>query len=78
MSEPDWVLEADPKRPYKMYAAIAAAMLTTLLTYADVLPVWVLIVVNMILSGLFVYSTGNPLRVKQSRHKSPGDDPALF
>lgn len=64
MSKPDYVLEANPKRPYKMYAAILAGALGALLVYSDVLPLWLVIAVNSILGGLAVYLVPNPLQLK--------------
>lgn len=61
-----YVLEADPKKPYKLYAAVAAGVLGSTLAYADVLPLWLVIVINSILGGLAVFLMPNPLRVKKS------------
>ena len=65
MEESTDVVEADPKRPYKMYAAIAAAMLTSVLGESS-LPLWLRILFGAIVAGLGVYLTPNPLRYKKN------------
>lgn len=69
-----YVLEADPKRPYKLYATILVGSLSALLGYADVLPIWAVVVINTVLGGLAVFITPNPLRVKEGRPVNQ-DDP---
>lgn len=70
-----YVLEADPKRPYKAYAAILVGSLSALLGYADVLPVWVVILINTVLGGLAVFLTPNPLKTKSGPSSAYDNDP---
>lgn len=53
--------EADPRKPYKMYAAVAAAMIGQLLAYSDVLPMWVVILASVVLAGVMVFKVPNPI-----------------
>ncbi len=50
----------DPKRPYKAIAAAVVAGGTALLTYKDVLPLWVTIVTSVIVAGVLTYQVPNP------------------
>ena len=75
-----WVLEADPKKPYKTYAAMASAFLSSLLVSGVPLPVWVKALIASLVAALAVYLTGNPLRVKKSASSFSGknNDETLF
>lgn len=51
----------DPKRPYKMIAAVVSAEATFLLGQQLLeLPVWVILVLNMILVGGATFGISNP------------------
>ena len=71
--------KADPKKPYKMYAAIIAAFLTSFLTTsADTLPAWAVGLITAVVAGIGVYITGNPINVKKSQVVKGSDNPTLF
>lgn len=74
--------KADAKRPYKMYAAIASAFLTSFVaTNAADLPSWAVGLITATVAGIAVYLTGNPIQVKKSRIITPRGgvtDPTLF
>lgn len=54
-------MKADPTRPYKMYAAMASAALTTgIAEWADA-PIWAVVTTATLISALAVYLTPNPL-----------------
>ncbi len=50
----------DPKRPYKAIAAAVVAAGGALLTFADVLPLWVTIVATVLVAGVATYQVPNP------------------
>jgi hypothetical protein len=51
----------DPKKPYKMYAGIASAFLTSIVTDATLdLPRWVAAIISAAVAGLAIYMTPNP------------------
>ncbi len=51
----------DPKRPWKMYAGVVAAIGSYLLTQEALeLPVWAVLVLNALSIGIAVYFTPNP------------------
>lgn len=78
-NEPEWVLEADPKRPYKMYASMAAAFIGSLLFTEIGLPVWAKAILTALLAAITVYTVPNPLRVKKGRPVGNYEgDPTLF
>lgn len=79
MGDPNWVLENDPKRPYKMYAAIAAAFITSLIG-SNILGVYGTAVATAIVAAIAVYLTPSPLRVKKKSPSPAYDegDPSLF
>lgn len=54
-------VKADPKRPYKMYAAIVAAFLASFLTTTgDDLPAWAVGLITAAVSAIAVYVVPNP------------------
>lgn len=73
--------KANPSRPYKMYAAIISAFITSFLaTNATDLPSWAVGLLTALVAALAVYMTPNPINVKKSRVVTMRDDnnPALF
>lgn len=53
---------ADPKRPYKMYAAIITAFLTSFIaTNATDLPAWAVGLITAAVAAIAVYVVPNPL-----------------
>jgi len=60
------VATADPKRPYKTYAAMLSAFISSLLLSGVEMPMWLKAVLGGIVAGLAVYLTGNPLKFKQN------------
>lgn len=54
-------MKDDPKRPYKMYAAIVSAMIVSYLaTNATDLPSWAVGLLSAIVAGIAVFLTPNP------------------
>lgn len=76
----EYAIEADPKRPYKMYAAMLSAFLTSIVASGLALPVWVTAIIVALIAALAVYLMPNPLKVKNvEREPGPyGPDPRLF
>jgi hypothetical protein len=70
------LVEADSKRPYKLYAAILSAFLTTLITSDVSLPPWAKGLIVSFLAGLAVYITRNPITRKNASPSHRTD--ALF
>lgn len=58
-------VQADPKRPYKLYATILSTMLSTFVTSELELDPWVRVLVSCIVAGLAVYLTPNRVTLKK-------------
>lgn len=58
-------MEADPRRPWKLYACMASATLGSLLATNALHGIWVHIV-TAIIAGIAVYITPNPTRNKKN------------
>lgn len=57
---------ADPKRPYKTYAAVASAFLSSFLaTNAADVPPWAVGLITAAVAGIAVYMTTNPKVLNQ-------------
>lgn len=67
-------VKADKKRPYKMYAAMASAFLTSLLLADTGLPVWGKALIGAVVAALAVYITPNPLKLSRSNGEAPPPD----
>lgn len=84
MVNEQFVLEANPKKPWKMYAAVASAFLSSLLLTDIGLPAWAKAIITAVIAALAVFLVPNPLRVKpadQIVKKGPSaneDDPYLW
>ncbi len=50
----------DPQRPYKAVAAFIVAAGTAALASADVMPVWLVIVLGALVAGVATFATPNP------------------
>lgn len=64
--KPTDVVESDKLRPYKMYAAMVSAFISSLLLSGVEMPTWLKAVLGGIVAGLAVFLTGNPLQFKKS------------
>lgn len=54
-------MEDDPKKPYKMYAAIVSAFLTSFIaTNASDLPSWAVGLITALVAAIAVYMVPNP------------------
>lgn len=72
-------IKADKKRPYKMYAAIIAAFLTSIITSGLEMPDYVKALIVAVLAALAVFVVQNPLVVKKTEPPSAVDEgPVLF
>lgn len=60
----DDVVEPDPKRPYKAYAAAAGAAIGALLDLALPMPAWLTATLVVLAAGLGAFVTPNPLKRK--------------
>lgn len=60
------LVEADSKRPYKLYAAMLSAFLTTLATSDAPMPTWLKALILAAVSGLAVYIVRNPIKRKDA------------
>jgi hypothetical protein len=76
MTDVNDLVEADSKRPYKLYAAILSAFLTTLVTSDVSLAPWAKALIVSVLAGLAVYITRNPIKRKSAILNKKND--ALF
>lgn len=61
---------ADPKRPYKLYAAMVSAGLTSLLTHD--LPMWATAGITSVIAALSVYLVPNPIVGKKKPNPPQG------
>ena len=80
--KPTDVVEADKSKPYKTYAAMASAFISSLLLSGVPMPLWVKAILGGIVAGLAVYLTGNPMRFKKSvtldKPRHLAEDETLF
>lgn len=60
------VVSADSKRPYKMYAALLVAFLSTLITTELNMPPWGKALIVSVLAALAVYIKSNPITQKDA------------
>lgn len=73
----EFALEADKKRPYKMYAAMLSAFLTSIVASGLELPAWATAILVAIIAALAVYLMPNPLKVKRGSFYEE-NEPRLF
>lgn len=72
-------LHADPKRPYKAYATLVAAFLSSLLASELPFNIWARAFLAAVLAALTVYLVPNPIVAKLTKgRQSVSDDPSLF
>ena len=64
------VVEANPKKPYKLYAAMVSAFIASFVASGVDLPVYVTAGGTALVAALAVYLVPNPLRAKE---KAPGN-----
>lgn len=75
------VAKADPERPYKTYAGMIAAFITSFLASGLDLPPIVKALGVAFLAALAIYCTPNPITVRSRRVptvRDDGDQPTLF
>ncbi len=65
-NEVEEFVEANPNKPYKMYAAMASAFLTSLLLTDIGIPTWGKAIISAVVAALAVYLVKSPLRAKKT------------